>query len=120
MADDWAAVAKVINQRIGELGIGQRELAERARVSQATVREIQHDTVQRNRSERTLESLSTALGLHPDHLKSVLHKERPPEPDPLVARIDALEAQLTEITTRLDELKAGLTTVIRHFRTRRD
>lgn len=124
MPEDWAAVAKAINERVTELGWRQRELAERSHVSQAIVREIQHRTVERRRSPRTLESLSTALGWHPQHLDAVLHGRTPSAPDPatpeqnvlLSARMDALEHRLAEITERLDDLKADLATVIDHVR----
>src|ERR1044072_3603594 len=73
VSEDWSAVAKAINQRVNELGWRQRELAERSRVSQAIVRELQHHRVERRRSTRTLESLSVTLGWHPQHLDAVLH-----------------------------------------------
>lgn len=124
MTEDWAAVAKTINDRVTELGWRQRELAERSHVSQAIVREIQHHVIERRRSPRTLESLSVALGWHPHHLDAVLHGRTPPasdEPvtdstDTLWSRLDALEQRLSEITERLDELKTDLTTVIEHVR----
>lgn len=81
MSEDWAAVAKAINERVNELGWLQRELAKRSHVSQAIVREIQHHVVERRRSPRTLESLSVTLGWRPQHLDAVLHGRRPPEPD---------------------------------------
>jgi len=120
VSEDWNAVAKAINERVNELGWRQRELAERSRVSQAIVRELQHHTVERRRSTRTLESLSVTLGWHPQHLDAVLHGRRPPEPnepvtdreDTLWSRLDALEQRLDEITERLDDLKSGMTTVI--------
>lgn len=124
MPEDWAAVAKTINERVTELGWRQRELASRSGVSQAIVREIQHRTVERRRSPRTLESLSVALGWHPQHLDAVLHGRTPPALDPattgrgdvLSSRMDALEHRLAEITERLDDLKADLATVIEHVR----
>lgn len=124
MAEDWAAVAKAINERVNELGWLQRELAKRSNVSLAIVREIQHHVVERRRSPRTLESLSMALGWHPQHLDAVLHSRKPPEPDEpitdsgdtLWTRLDALEQRMTEITERLDDLKADLTTVIENVR----
>ncbi|MPY78535.1 MAG: XRE family transcriptional regulator [Actinophytocola sp.] len=124
MPEDWAAVAQAINERVTELGWRQRELARRSGVSQAIVREIQHHTVERRRSPRTLESLSVALGWHPQHLDAVLHGRTPPALDPattdrsglLSARMDALEHRLAEITERLDELKVDLATVIEHVR----
>lgn len=125
MSEDWAAVAKAINERVNELGWLQRELAKRSHVSQAIVREIQHHVVERRRSPRTLESLSVALGWHPNHLDAVLRGRRPPGPDEPVAgsgdtlwsRLDALEERMSEITERLDGLKADLATVIEHVRT---
>lgn len=124
VSEDWSAVAKAINERVNELGWRQRELAERSRVSQAIVRELQHHTVERRRSTRTLESLSVTLGWHPQHLDAVLHDRRPPEPnepvtdreDTLWSRLDALEQRLDEITERLDDLKSGMTTVIENVR----
>lgn len=62
MAEHWAAVATAINQRLGDLGLRQRELARRSTVSLAIVREIQHHVVERRRSPRTFESLSVAPG----------------------------------------------------------
>jgi transcriptional regulator with XRE-family HTH domain len=124
VSEDWAAVAKAINERVNELGWRQRELAERSHVSQAIVREIQHHVVERRRSPRTLESLSVALGWHPQHLDAVLRGRRPPEPDePLTgsddtlwSRLETLEQRLSEITERLDDLKTDLATVIEHVR----
>jgi hypothetical protein len=127
VTEDWAAVAKAINQRVNELGWRQRELAERSHVSQAIVREIQHHTVERRRSTRTLEALSVAMGWHPQHLTAVLSGRTPPQPDePVTAdgetvwsRLDTLEERLTEITERLDDLKLDMSTVIRHVRDKR-
>jgi transcriptional regulator with XRE-family HTH domain len=124
VSEDWAAVAKAINERVNALGWRQRELAERSHVSQAIVRELQHHTVERRRSPRTLESLSVALGWHPQHLDAVLDGRTPLQQDEPVrdygdtvqARLDALDQRLREITDRLDDLKSGLTTVIKHVR----
>ena len=124
MSEDWAAVAKAINERVNALGWRQRELAERSHVSQAIVRELQHHTVERRRSPRTLESLSVTLGWHPQHLDAVLAGRTPPQRDEPVrdygdtvqARLDALDQRLREITDRLDDLKSDLTTVIKHVR----
>lgn len=133
MAEDWAAVARAINQRLGELDLSQRELIDRSHVSKATVGEIQHNTVQRRRSARTLEALSLALDWHPRYLSALLAGRRPPgagEPAPrsdddVPGRLDVIEHQLREIserlgeigaiTDRLDEIKANVATVIGHI-----
>lgn len=64
--------------------------------------------MERRRSPRTLESLSTALGLHPTHLEALLHNRTPPaadEPvtdpaDSLWSRLDNVEQRLSDITDR--------------------
>ncbi|MGH4007505.1 MAG: helix-turn-helix domain-containing protein [Pseudonocardiaceae bacterium] len=120
MSEDWVAVANAIKERVNELGWRQRELAQRSHVSQAIVRELQHHTVERRRSARTLESLSIALGWHPQHLAAVLHGHTPPEPgEPisdnggtLSSRLDAIDERLSEITDLLHEMNTNLTAVI--------
>lgn len=122
--EDWVAVAEAINERVNELGWRQGELAERSHVSRATVRELQHHIVERRRSARTLEALSTALGWHPQHIEAVLRGRRPPEPtEPVTnngenpwSRMDALERHLSDITERLDAIQTDLTTVIEYVR----
>jgi transcriptional regulator with XRE-family HTH domain len=126
VSEDWSAVAKAINERVHELGWQQRELAQRSHVSQAIVRELQHHTVERRRSARTLEALSTTLGWHPQHLQAVLAGRRPPSPeDPddrggeLWARLDTIEGRLAEITERLGALQTDLAHVVRYVRPKR-
>ena len=120
MTEDWVAVANAIKERVNELGWRQRELAQRSHVSQAIVRELQQHTVERRRSARTLEALSIALGWHPQHLDAVLHGRRPPEPDEPVsdsadsvwARLETIDARLSEITDLLYEMNAKLGKVV--------
>lgn len=120
MSDDWAAVARAINQRVSELGLRQYELAERSQVSQAMVREIQQNKVQRRRGTRTLEALSIALEWHPDYLTAVLESRNPPAPgDPVTSpeedirtRLALIERRLRDITHRLDTLPANIAEVI--------
>jgi hypothetical protein len=122
--EDWAAVAEAINERVNELRWRQGELAQRSHVSRATVRELQHHIVERRRSARTLEALSTALGWHPQHIEAVLHRRRPPEPtEPVTtngenpwSRMDTLERHLSDITERLDAIQTDLATVIEYVR----
>jgi transcriptional regulator with XRE-family HTH domain len=119
VTEDWAAVARAINQRANALGLRQRELAERSHVSQAIVREIQHNKVQRRRSARTLEAMSLALGWHPEHLTAVLDGRTPPEvgdpvadDDDVPARLSAIERRLRTITVRLDRITTALMKVV--------
>jgi transcriptional regulator with XRE-family HTH domain len=114
VAQDWAAVAAAIDTRLAELNWRQRELAERAQVSVAIVRELHRNTTQRRRSTRTLEALSLALGWHPDHLDAVLRGDTPPDRgqaatspvDPVTARLTSIDRRLAAIERRLDELSA--------------
>jgi transcriptional regulator with XRE-family HTH domain len=122
VSEDWAAVAQAVRQRMADLGLTQRELTQRAQVSKSIVREIQHDTVQRRRSERTLEALSAALDWHPQHLTAVLLGQPPPRAgDPISrpdgdipSRLTAIEHYLREIADRLagvDEMNGRLTEI---------
>ncbi|MDV6012225.1 XRE family transcriptional regulator [Haloechinothrix sp. LS1_15] len=123
MTENWAAVARAINERVTELGLRQRELAERSGVSQAIVREIQHHTVQRRRSARTLEALSLALEWHPQHLSAVLRGQKPLDPgqtgdavtDQILARLEAMEDRLDDITERLDTVDRRLSSMAEKF-----
>ena len=119
MSEDWAAVAAAINERMSGLGWRQRDLAERSGVSLATVREIQRHSIERRRSPRTLQSLSSALGWPAGHLAAVLDGRMQVEPasrDNVLSRLDRVERQLDDITGRLDALRADLATVLVHVR----
>jgi transcriptional regulator with XRE-family HTH domain len=129
VTEDWAAVARAINQRTTELGLSQRELIARSQVSKATVGELQRNSVQRRRGTRTLEALSLALGWHPDHLLAVLTGRRVPavgelmshSDDDIAGRLAAIEYRLAEIAaqvgsigevnSRLDDIQAALKSV---------
>lgn len=95
-----------MSRRLAELGMRQRDLADRAHVSQAIVRELQHNTRQRRRSARTLEALSLALGWHPHHLRAVLDGEPPPDPgEPVELPAGAVADQLATIDARLRSIE---------------
>jgi ribosome-binding protein aMBF1 (putative translation factor) len=125
VTEDWAAVSKAIRKRVDELGWRQRELAARSQVSQSTVREIQHHTAERQRSTRTLEALSIALGWHPEHLDAVLRHHRPPKlGDPTTekndvlasSRLDTIEDRLSEIASQLMQINTNIATLLDHAR----
>lgn len=125
--ENWAAVAGAISGRLRELGWRQRELAQRAHVSAAVVREVQRHTVERRRSPRTLQALSAALGWEPGYLDDVL-KDRvradhgnpiAPGGDQLWSRLDSLEKRLDEIFKVVTELRSDIATVAGHARTDR-
>jgi transcriptional regulator with XRE-family HTH domain len=112
VAEDWAAVARAIDERLTELGLSQRELIDRSRVSKATVMEIRRNSAERKRSTRTLEALSTALEWHPQHLIALLHGRRIPEfGEPASRADDDIQGRLAVIEYRLDQIKAQLDTM---------
>jgi transcriptional regulator with XRE-family HTH domain len=124
VADDWTAVARAINQRVDDLGMSQRELAERSQVSQAIIREIQQNRIQRRRNAKTLEALSVALDWHPEHLAAVLDGREPLAPhdspsDEVPARLTAIERHLRSITRQLAAMNDNLETFIGDDRSRR-
>jgi transcriptional regulator with XRE-family HTH domain len=120
VAEDWAAVAAAINERLRELGWQQQQLAERSNVSPSTVREIQRHTVERRRSPRTLESLSVTLGWRPDYLSTVLAGGDGGNGTNGVGTaqdgIESLDDRLREIIRILYDLKSDIATVIEHVR----
>jgi len=61
VSEGWVAVGNAVSRRMRELGLTQIVLAERSRVSTATIREIQRPKKDRHHNSRTLESLSEAL-----------------------------------------------------------
>jgi hypothetical protein len=112
VAEGWAAVASALVARMTELSMSQRELIDRSRVSKAIVGEIQNNTIQRDRGDRTLSALSEALNWHPDHLAAVLNGHPIPRVgDPVVHsekdvpdRLTAIEHQLRRMNDRLDDV----------------
>lgn len=114
---DWAAVASTIEVRMVELGLNQRELADRAGVALSIVRELRHNTVQRHRNGRTLEAISTALDLHPRHLANILignHPPATPTSDP--AQLTRIEDRLNEILHRIAAIDTKLTQLLKPTR----
>jgi hypothetical protein len=112
VAEDWDAVSGAIIARMAELPMNQRQLIDRSGVSRAIVREIQHNTVQRGRSDRTLSALSEALGWHAQHLHAVLNGYPVPRTgDPVVhstkdvpSRLTAIEHELRRMNDRLERI----------------
>jgi hypothetical protein len=116
VAEDWAAVARAIDARLAELNWRQRELAERAQVSVAIVRELHRNTTQRRRNARTLEwkrCRSRWAGTPNTSTPSCAVTPRPiaasPWPrrwTPVTARLTSIDRRLAAIERRLDDLAA--------------
>ncbi|GAA4891004.1 helix-turn-helix transcriptional regulator [Saccharopolyspora cebuensis] len=107
MAKDWAAVADAISARMDELELTQQQVASRAGVALQTVRELQHNLVERNRTARTLEAMSAALDLPRGYLGAVLRGQPlPADGQPAdSAAIADLRAKLANVTERLEALE---------------
>lgn len=108
--NDWAAVARVVNERMAERGITQRELADASGVSVATVRQVQQGEVRR-RSTVTLGALSRALGYPDDYLRRIALGGAGDTPngaaDPAVvaelrAEVEDLRQRVAAIESRLE------------------
>lgn len=76
MPDNWMAVGEEITTRLDEIGMQQQELADRSKVSVATIREIQRGKARR-RSSRILRDLSAALGWSGNPLEDLLKGRQP-------------------------------------------
>jgi transcriptional regulator with XRE-family HTH domain len=76
------AMADAVNARMTKLGLGQKELARKARVSDPTIRILQDGTIHDFRPA-TLQKVSLALGLDAQHLAALQDgKDPPPVPEP--------------------------------------
>lgn len=123
---DWDAVAEVITERMNELHIGQRELAESTGVSAATIRELMYNYKSRRRSARTLRAISVGLRWPPDYVESVLYSRAPAES---FAAADAttagaavesktVSAQLSVVLQHVDEIRTDVRDLKEMFKKR--
>jgi transcriptional regulator with XRE-family HTH domain len=107
---DWVAVAEALKARMAVLRLKQLDLAHRAGVSPATIREITNSPRPRRRYGRTLAALSEALDWPADHLDAVLTGRdtatTPERDDPQVLdELLAIRQELQAIKQRLDALE---------------
>lgn len=109
MGKNWADVAEAISARMDELKLTQQEVANRAGVAIQTVRELQHNLVERNRTSRTLEVVSEALELPRDYLSAVLNgREQESAQGSGDEVIADLYARLANVTERLEALEGRM------------
>lgn len=106
--DDWVAVAAAMSERMHQLRLTQREVAERSGVSVATLRQIQNGYGSRTRRARTLAGISVALGWPADYLANVLTGAAPPPPSEPTDSQDRVLTKLEEIHDELRELRGLL------------
>lgn len=126
MSTDWdaEAVATVVDARMRELGVKQKAIAERAEVSTATLRAIQHQYRKHRPTPDTLARISKALGYPPGYLQDVSEgKQQPaddvssdyhqPEPENVESEItlDMLAGRLRKLDT-IEEYLNNVATVV--------
>lgn len=104
MGSDWAAVATAINSRLEELGMTQRQLAERTDVSPATLRQLQNNYGPRKRSQRLLAAVSEGLRWPSGHLAHVLEGSSAEDTsaDSLRDDVVQLKEEVRELRQRLE------------------
>ena len=102
----WTDVAKVVNDRMAERGITQRELAERSGVSVATLRKIQGGGEQQ-RNRATLANVSRALGLPDDYLWRVSQGDQPTAAGSDKG-LSEVRAELADLARRVEVLESHL------------
>lgn len=76
MPANWTAVGDAITERLNELGMQQKQLAVKSKVSEATIREIQRGK-KRRRNPRILRDISVALKWPANHLAHLLQDGQP-------------------------------------------
>ena len=113
MAEDWAAVASAIDDRLAQLRVTQMEVATRARISLTTLRELPRDTACANARPQTLSALSEALDWGADYLTKVLSGDnaRPhadEERDPVLKSLASIERELSQLRDRVDQIERQL------------
>ena len=96
MAENWAAVAAALRERLDERGMTMTDLAARSGVSLTTVRELVHVLNTRRRQPRTLSALSTALG-------TVLRGRTVPAPP--ANDLAAVRRELRDLRRRVEALE---------------
>jgi transcriptional regulator with XRE-family HTH domain len=108
----WTQAARLLNQRMADLGLTQFDLASRSGVSPATIREILHGKP-RQRSPRTLSALSKALGWPSGQISEIVRGATPPtrETQPasnsdVSTELRAIREELARINRRIEALEA--------------
>lgn len=114
---DWRGLAAALNARMTDRRIGQQELADRAGVSVATLRILQHGGGERRVQNATLAAVSRALGWPADYLLSVLLRRPLPDaeddppgstaPDMFAAIVDG-QAEILAVLRRIETHVEGI------------
>lgn len=103
MRGNWADVAQVVNDRMAEVSLSQKELADKSHVSVATIRNIQKGVAQ-ERSDAVLSAIARALDLREDYLRSVADglASSADREDPIAT----LRTEVADLRERVEQLEA--------------
>jgi hypothetical protein len=113
VAEDWAAVAQAISNRMAELRVTQMDVAAKARISLTTLRELQHNINPRRRRPQTLAALSEALDWPPGYLAETL-RGGDAQPyadeshDPVLESLSSIERELGDLRQRVEQIERQL------------
>lgn len=110
----WERVAAAINARMAELPVSQKELADEAGVSVATIRKLQNAT-QGRYQRHVMARIAGALRWRPDGIERLLRGEDPGhgEPEPRRERTYRHPEIKHAIDQRMGELEIGFTDLLR-------
>jgi transcriptional regulator with XRE-family HTH domain len=105
---NWVAVSKAVNERMNELGMTQKRLAELSNVSPSTLRKIQHGHPQQ-RNAVTLTAICRALRLPDDYLQRIAEGNSPAEAlQNDSAELAALRTEVADLRKRVEAIEARL------------
>lgn len=102
----WQVVADVVNARMAERDILQRDLAEKARIGVSTLRSIQSGE-DRQRSRATLANLSRALGFPEDYLWGVSESGEAGDVAGTIT-VERLQGEIAELRQRVEAIETKL------------
>lgn len=100
---DWDAVGTAITERMTELGLRQRDVANEADVGLSTVQELANNWKPRRRNPKTLMAISVALGWPSGRISAIARGEPNEAEASLEERVTALEDALTDVLRRLEQ-----------------
>ncbi|MBE9375589.1 helix-turn-helix domain-containing protein [Saccharopolyspora sp. HNM0983] len=98
---DWRTVGRTVTARMKELGLRQRDVADKADVGLSTVQELANGKV-RERNPKTLMAISNALEWPSGKIAAIARGKPGEVESTLEERVAALETELAEVVRRLD------------------
>lgn len=97
---DRLELARIVTARIEELHLSRKEVANRSRISLATIREMEHPRTSRVFGRDVLEAVSRALDWPPDYLLRAIYLPSSEEPGPIT------QEMMTALAPYLEKIDA--------------